>query len=230
MDVTDALRLTEVMLALALIQQSAEHLVGPKADRGLFAVRIVLCVLLALGAQTPWVLWGLCAVAVLQLHRFDGPYNGGADKMALLILTCLALAQSAPTPQWQELAFGYLAVQLVLSYVVSGWVKLCNPDWRSGAALRDVFWYSAYPVSENLRRLGQRSGMMLGASAAVIGFELLFPLALLDPTALLFALGVAATFHFANACLFGLNRFFWIWLCAYPSLIWFQGRVFNTSL
>ena len=29
-----------------------------------------------------------------------------------------------------------------------------------------------------------------------------------------------------GACLFGLNRFFWTWLAAYPALVWLQGRVF----
>jgi hypothetical protein len=37
-------------------------------------------------------------------------------------------------------------MQLVLSYFISGWVKVVNGDWRSGAALRDVFLFSAYPV------------------------------------------------------------------------------------
>jgi hypothetical protein len=60
-----------------------------------------------------------------------------------------------------------------------------------------------------------------------MGFEVLFPLALLHPLALYAGLVIAATFHLANAFLFGLNRFFWIWICAYPSLIWFQGRVFG---
>ena len=36
---------------------------------------------------------------------------------------------------------------------------------------------------------------------------------------------LAAAFHLSNAMLFGLNRFFWIWLCAYPSLIWLQARL-----
>lgn len=30
-----------------------------------------------------------------------------------------------------------------------------------------------------------------------------------------------------NACLFGLNRFFWIWIMAYPSMFWFQQRIFS---
>jgi hypothetical protein len=56
-------------------------------------------------------------------------------------------------------------------------------------------------------------------------FELVFPLALLSPQALVIGLGLAVLFHFVNACLFGLNRFFWIWLAAYPSLLWLQQRL-----
>ncbi|MEN8837498.1 MAG: HTTM domain-containing protein, partial [Celeribacter marinus] len=64
-------------------------------------------------------------------------------------------------------------------------------------------------------------------SWAVMGFELAFPLTLLHPIALMAGLLVAASFHFSNALFFGLNRFFWIWICAYPSILWFQGRVFG---
>ena len=39
------------------------------------------------------------------------------------------------------------------------------------------------------------------------------------------ALGLAAAFHVANALLFGLNRFVWFWLSAYPSIIWLQNRL-----
>ena len=120
-----------------------------------------------------------------------------------------------------------LVVQLVLSYFVSGWVKLVNPEWRRGEALCDVFRFSAYPVSEGLRRLADQPRFLFVMGWAVILFELAFPLSLLDPVALKLALLCAAGFHFSNACFFGLNRFFWIWLCAYPALIWFQDRIFG---
>jgi hypothetical protein len=66
-------------------------------------------------------------------------------------------------------------------------------------------------------------------SWAVISFELLFPLALLTHLTLIIGLAIAAIFHFANACLFGLNRFFWIWLAAYPSILWLQHRIFDSG-
>ncbi len=224
MTLDDAIRLTEILLGFAFVQQSLEHLVANYAERLLFSARLLLAVLLIIGFQTVWTSALLLLLGLLMLLRFQGPYNGGADRMGLLILSCLCLVAIAPTQQWKEVAFGYLAVQLVLSYFISGWVKLVNKDWRNGRALRDVFQFSAYPVSESLRRWVAYPRLLLLMSWAVILFELLFPLALLSTIGLLIVLVVAAVFHFANACLFGLNRFFWIWIAAYPSILWFQQR------
>lgn len=185
----------------------------------------MLAILLITGVQSALVTALLLCLGLLQLRRFQGPYNGGSDRMSLLILCCLCLTLWLPEERWREIAFGYLAVQLTLSYFISGWVKVVNPQWRNGQALRDVFEFSAYPVSESLRRWAQRPHLLFGMSWAVLLFELMLPLALLSAPSLYTALFVAASFHFANACLFGLNRFFWIWIAAYPSLIWFQQRV-----
>jgi hypothetical protein len=114
---------------------------------------------------------------------------------------------------------------LLLSYLISGWVKVVNPDWRSGRALRDVFLFSAYPVADDIRGWSRHPGVLRVMGWAVIGFELAFPLAFFARPTLLLGLAVAALFHAANACLFGLNRFFWIWICAYPSILWLQERV-----
>ena len=110
---------------------------------------------------------------------------------------------------------------------MSGWIKVINPEWQKGAVLRDVFRFSAYPVSEGLRKLADRPAFLLTTGWIVILLELCFPLTLLDPFALKLALLFTAAFHFSNACFFGLNRFFWIWICAYPSLIWFQDRIIS---
>lgn len=225
MEFAQALRMTEVLLSIALIQQSAEHLGAARDEQRLFLPRLALGIGLLTGMASPLVLVGLWLHGLLILHRFDGVYNGGADKMIWLVLTCCALAHLAPSPYWQEMALGYLAVQLTLSYFVSGWVKVINPDWRSGQALIDVFRYSAYPVSRNQRQLADHPGLLFTAGWAVIGLELVFPLTLLDPRALAFSLGLCALFHVLNAMNFGLNRFVWAWISAFPALIWFQGRL-----
>lgn len=221
-----ALRLTEILLGLALLQHSAEHLVD-RSGRLLFGLRMGLAGLLVLGGMSMWVLPALWGLGLVLLRRFDGPYNGGADKMVLLVLTCLMLARLLPDPYWQQMALAYLAVQLVLSYFVSGWIKVINPDWRSGRALRDVFAFSAYPVSEELRGLADRPRLARVASWAVIALELAFPLSLTHPATLIAALCATFAFHLCNACFFGLNRFVWAWASAYPALIWFQGLLLH---
>jgi hypothetical protein len=220
-----AIRLSEILLALAFIQQSLEHLSGFRDERNLFGGRLVLSLLLLAGFQAPWVCLALVVLGLFILERFQGPYNGGSDRMGLLILCCLCLVHFMPSVRWQEYVFGYLAMQLVLSYFIAGWVKITNPEWRNGRALRDVFLFSAYPVSEALRTWADRPRLLSVASWGVMLLELLFPFAMLSQTTLVIGLTIAAAFHFANACLFGLNRFFWVWIAAYPSLLWLQDRI-----
>ena len=143
----------------------------------------------------------------------------------MLLLLCLLAVQLAPNLYLQELAFGYLACQVLLSYAMSGWVKIRNPAWRNGRALREVFEFSIYPASERLRGWAARPRLLWVMSWAVMLFEFLLPITILNAAALGGALIVAALFHFANAWVFGLNRFLWSWLAAYPALWWFQARV-----
>ncbi|MFT3931936.1 MAG: HTTM domain-containing protein [Spongiibacteraceae bacterium] len=223
-----ALRLTEILLGWAFIQQSAEYLNSSIHNRILFSARLLLSSMLVVGLYTQWVCLALLLVSMVMLIRFQGPYNGGSDRMGLLILLCLSLAQLLPSQKWREHALGYLALQLVLSYFISGWVKVVNPDWRNGRALQDVFLFSAYPASESLRAWANHPRLILFMSWAVMIFELLFPFTILSSTTLAIGLIIAALFHLANACLFGLNRFFWVWLAAYPSIVWLQHRIFSS--
>lgn len=223
MTLSETVQITQYLLAGAIAVQSIEFLVQPW-DRWL-ALRLILCLMLLYPPTTAPAVWGLWIFSLAQLYRFDGPYNGGSDKMTLLILTCLGLYHLAPTDYWRELAVSYLAVQLVLSYFVSGYIKIINADWRAGRALCDVFRFSAYPVAENLRDWANFPRLLCTMSWGVIGFEVLMPLALLNPLSLKLGLCIAGLFHLMNALLFGLNRFFWIWICAYPALIWFQSAV-----
>ena len=222
-----ALRLIEGLLGCALIQQSLEHCARPAPERPLYALRLGLALALATGVHPALASGGLLGIGLLLLRRFDGPYNGGSDRMSLLMLLSLFVCHAAPTLRWRELALGYLGVQLLLSYLMAGWAKAVNPDWWNGRALTDVFRFAIYPQSEALRSLASRPVLLAGAGRAVVLFELAFPLGLFSPAALAVMLTLAAAFHLANALLFGLNRFLWIWLSAYPALWWLQGRLFG---
>jgi len=220
-----AVRLCELLLGFALAQQSLEHLAMPLTDRLLFGARLLVAILLMAGACVMAAEALLLLTSAVILKRCDGPYNGGSDRLAVLMLFCLLLANTLPSTRWRELALGYLAVQLLLSYAMAGWVKIVNPDWRRGLALNDVFAFSAYPVSEQLRTLAAQPRLLFFASWGVMLFELLFPLSLFDVQLLYAVLAIAALFHIANALLFGLNRFVWVWIAAYPSLLWLQHRI-----
>jgi hypothetical protein len=229
MSLETAVRLGEILIGLAFLQQSAEHLLAPTSERRLFIARGLLALLLVVGI-TPLVIEVLLALLGLAiLCRFRGPYNGGSDRMSLLLLICLLAFHLAPQRRWQEIAVGYLAVQVVVSYAIAGWVKLANPDWRNGHAMRDVLQFSVYPVSESIHSWADSPILILALSWTLMLFEILFPLALADAACLKTALVVAALLHLVNACIFGLNRFLWIWIAAYPCLIWFQQRVIPSS-
>lgn len=223
MSLEQAIRLTEILLALAFIQQSLEHISAPKDEQKLFTIKILLSILLLAGIQTQWACILLFINAIFILKRFHGPYNGGSDRMGLLILSSLCLVHFIPSIE--NYIFGYLALQTILSYFIAGYVKVINPDWRSGQALQDLFRFSAYPATQALRTWAEKPQALLVSSWAAILFELLFPLTLYNQTTLIIGLVTAATFHLANTYLFGLNRFFWIWLAAYPSLFWFQDYI-----
>ena len=218
------IRLSEVMLAFAWLQQSLEFLSAGHKDRLLAILRIGSVILLLSGNANALALGGLFLLGLAGLWRFQGPYNGGSDLMTLLLTLCLWLAEVAPNSHWQSLAIGYIGIQLTLSYVQSGWVKLVNADWRKGQARVDVFLFTAYPVSEHSRRWAQRPNLLKWIARSVIALEILFPLFLLHPILFYSGLALAAAFHLSNAIFLGLNRFFWIWLCAYPAAIWWQAR------
>lgn len=225
MNLDTAVRLCEILLSIALLQQSLEHLRSSPGERLLFGLRLAGALVLLCGFGNAWALAGLFSLGLVSLWRFQGPYNGGSDLMTQVATLSLLLAELAPSPQLSAMALGYLAIQLSLSYLQSGWVKVINPAWRSGQALVDVFAFTAYPVSEQTRRWAEHPRLLRAMAWGIFGFELVFPLALLHWASLYLALTVAAGFHLANACLFGLNRFLWIWLSAYPAIIWWQGRV-----
>jgi hypothetical protein len=214
-----AMRLTELFLAIAFIQQSLEHVFA--AEKKLFWIRIFLSVLLLCNFSTTWICVLLFINGIMILNHFQGPYNGGADKITMLTLACLTLAHLAPSLLLQEYAFGYLAMQLIASYFVAGVAKALNPDWWKGKALQDLFAFSIFPAAEKFRDFSTQLLLLRFASVGIIVFELMFPLILISKTFLICGLVLAFVFHLLNVYFFGFNRFVWAWLAAYPSLFWF---------
>ncbi|MEP2470728.1 MAG: hypothetical protein ABJH45_04105 [Paracoccaceae bacterium] len=143
-----AIRWTEVLLAFAIFQQSVEHLTAIRSERNLVAMRIPIALVLLSGFASSYAVWILTGMSVLLLRRFDGPYNGGADKMSLLILTCLSLVHLAPSLFWAEMAMAYLAIQVVLSYFVSVGSNYKTPI---GETEQPCVMFSGFPLIPSQR-------------------------------------------------------------------------------
>lgn len=214
----------------------AEHAALPQPLRGVLAAvlpyrvfvalllaRLVLAVLLGLGFW--WCAPVLLASQLAIGARFRGTFNGGSDYMTVVVLLGLSLGAVAPShPLLAKAGLAYVAVQLVLSYFIAGCVKLVQPAWRSGEALRALLSSNRYGTPAALSRLAAVPAVARSLSLGVLTLESLFPLTLISPRLAVPLLACAVLFHLANASAFGLNRFLFAWVSAYPALLYFSAQ------
>lgn len=164
---------------------------------------------------SPALLWtSQLAVAM----RFRGTFNGGSDAMTMVVLTGATVA-ALPLRLGPLVGLGYVAAQAVLSYFVAGLVKLREPRWRSGEALRSFLTLRRYAVPQWITAILSRASVSRGASLVVIALECTFPLAIVWPAATLPYLAAALSFHLASTAMFGINRFVWAWAASYPAIL-----------
>lgn len=188
----------------------------------LLTARIAASALLLAGVSS--AVWFLAFSQIAICVRFRGTFNGGSDSMSVLILLALCAARY---PTLHRAALLYIAVQTALSYVIAGLVKLRQPAWRSGEALRTFLSSTRYGAPAFVREYSTAASSRL-LSAAVIGFECSFPLAFLDARGCLAVLAIGICFHAANAIVFGLNRFLFAWAAAYPA-VWYSSQLLGSS-
>ena len=190
-------------------------------------LRLLAAVLLAWqGASLPLI--GFLFVGnLLILIRWRGAFNGGSDFMTLVVLTGLLISQVVgalgnPELGWQA-GFWYIAIQAITSYFMSGAVKLLRPEWRNGSAMTIFLNGAIYGPLSATHPLRNKWLVMMGSWGFVV-WEILFPFSLLDPRLAAVFCAVAALFHFLVFWFFGLNRFFWAWLCSFPAIIWCSAQ------
>lgn len=169
----------------------------------LHLLRLLLAAI-AIYLPNPYVVFGLWLLTWGINVRWRGTFNGASDIFTFHIL--LAWLVSLIWPQWTAAATLYIAVQLILSYFVAGLSKIQNIDWRNGRALSFFLRQAGRDISHWSSLIG---------SWLIIGFELLFPLSVFAPMPFVVA---GAIFHLCVTYVFGLNRFFFVWLAAYPAL------------
>ena len=198
------------------------YLLGPRAFGTMMFTQAICAVLLAVsgGALYAGV---LLATTLLSAVRFRGTVNGGSDAMLFNVLGGLMVAQmGAAAESVREGAVLYVAAQLTLSYLRAGIVKVRQPSWWTGDALRAFLALPAYGVPMWVPR---ESAALRAVGIAVMAFECLAAVAWVNPIAAAGFIAVAIAFHAGTALLFGLNRFFLAWTAALPALWYAVHRV-----
>ena len=190
----------------------------------LLAVQLIAALALLGGTGSSGASSALLVTCLALSGRFRGPYNGGSDAMTMVVLLGVVIARALDGERARQVGLGYVAAQLVLSYVVAGVVKLRQATWRDGRALSALLRVPAYAAPPAVASWLGNAALARTASWGVMGFECTFPLALLGQPACFALMTVGAGFHLVNARILGLNRFLWAWLAAYPALWFWAGR------
>jgi pimeloyl-ACP methyl ester carboxylesterase len=145
--------------------------------------------------------------------------------VSFLVQTAAAVARAGQRrPRVVDACLWYVALQSVLSYTVSGWVKVASPTWRSGQALPGVMRTLSYGdrATWELLQRHPRAATLLGRGT--LAMECLFPAVFLGRGRLAPPLlGAAAAFHLANARIMGLGRFVWSFVSMHPAVLYATG-------
>ncbi|MEM8960978.1 MAG: hypothetical protein AAGD38_05830 [Acidobacteriota bacterium] len=190
------------------------------------ALRFVVGVGLATALIAPS--WHLPALVFLLAatwwsHASLAYGNSGADPMIGVVLTALIVGELVPDSELvQKMVVVTIAGHATIAYFTTGLTKALDARWRSGVYLH---------TTANSRIFG-RSGSLLTdprhaavASWIVIIFELIFPIALLDPRAAVALCVAGLLFHLGNALILGLKNFLFAFAATYPAIIATAGLV-----
>ena len=212
----------------AFFRRLLDVLFQPTAYRAQLWLRAVLALVLMIQGSSLLLVLALFMGTLLLLVRWRGAFNGGSDFMTLVAVTGMLIAQTVAVWAGHGLGWAvglsYIAIHTLSSYFVSGWIKLLQPEWRSGRALTvflDGGLYGPLPPNSMFRR----PKVAWACSWAFILWEAVFPLVLLQAEWALLFMCVAVVFHFLVFWFFGLNRFFWAWVTNLTAVWFFCGWI-----
>jgi pimeloyl-ACP methyl ester carboxylesterase len=161
----------------------------------------------------------------LALHPRHHYGTDGSDQGSFLVQSAAAAARAnGGTPKAVDAALWYVSLQSVLSYGVSGLVKMTSPTWRSGDALAGVMRTRSYGDKATWEFLDQHPRVGKALVRSTLALETLFPLVFLGRKRVGPAfVAAAAGFHLANARLMGLGRFVWSFGGMHPAILYTIG-------
>jgi hypothetical protein len=170
---------------------------------------------------SPYLFALLALTHLLICIRFRGSFNGGSDMMTFVVLTGVLIALIGGEEKFIKWGLLYVTIHVLYAYFKAGLAKIQQPEWRLGLVIPAFLEKSLYPEIRDFGRLLRgRPSLALVMSWGVMGFELSAIALPFVPEDVAVYFAVAVSFHFLNYLAFGLNRFFWIWLCAWPAVFY----------
>ncbi len=170
--------------------------------------------------DSSFIIYFLIAIFhILVNMRFRGNFNGGSDTMTFVIVTGLCIANYSDSETVKKMGLIYIGIHGLYSYFKAGLAKIRYADWRSGKALSLFLHYGVLnPKSRLIKIVENNSRLQFFLSWGILCFELGIISLVFFPQWTLFYGLLAMIFHLAVFFLFGLNRFFWVWLAAWPGI------------
>ncbi len=179
------------------------------------------------GSAPVFALLGFLVVAQMYFNRRFFFIRGNSDHMKLVCLSAVC-AGGLPwaSPGLQAAALAFMAFQVGLAYVTSGYDKLRSPLWRDGTRLIQILEDGNYRFPPLNGRLRHHRRAVVACVWGVILLELLFPLCVvLPPAGFWLIIGGGIAFHASVGVTMGLHGFWWSFLATYPALYFVHAHV-----
>lgn len=175
---------------------------------------------------------GYLSLSSLVLYPRQLFGTDGSDQVAFLVSSVSTVARLGQrNPKLVDACLWFVSLQSVLSYTVSGWVKLSSPTWRSGRALPNIMRTVTYGDKRTwqLLRRYPRTARVVGAG--VLAMECAYPLVYAAKGRFAPAMvGAATAFHVANGAVMGLGRFVSAFGAMHPAVLYTSGRRERTAV
>jgi hypothetical protein len=201
---------------LPFVRSFLDLFLSAEAFRFVLVLRFVSAIFIMNQNHLLFVIMAFVSTLLIMI-RWRGSLNGGSDFMTVVILLAVLVDKVFPeNPLVHQGALYYIAIQSSLSYVISGLRKLPTQGWWTGRELKKILSYGKYLTPHAFKDISLSKTRVL--SWVTLFFELSFPLAFLSPKWCIAYLSAGFLFHLVNVRVFGLNRFFHIWIATYPAV------------
>jgi hypothetical protein len=218
-------KITRTLYPRFLRTQTIEPIFSQTAGRAIACTRLVSSFVIVANSSSHIHVTQVARVlqAGTQLYqtlRSAGLGQDGADQALIVEQAAqLAYAFSKEGSKLEKSATYFLGAQAILSYFVSGYVKLISPVWRSGEAMVGITRTASYGGRGVDQLMAEYPKVRKIAAWSVIVSEIMAPAVPFFPRPARISWQTSmVTMHILIAALMGLNRFMWAFSSFHPIL------------